>query len=137
MIDLNPHTANSRHFNVLVVDDEFGTRASLGVVLALAGHHAVFAKDGDDALELLDRAQVPFDIVLTDHAMCRLSGLDLVRGLRQRQFGGEVLVLTAYAGGAEEQAYRELEVAGILKKPFDITELRRMIEGCQGHAKAA
>jgi CheY-like chemotaxis protein len=121
----------SKPLNILVVDDEFGIRASLGVVLALAGHHAVFAKDGEDALELFDQAQVPFDRIITDHQMFRVSGLELVRKLRKRGFAGEILVVTAYAEIAEEQEYRELQVSGILKKPFDTAELRRQIETCR------
>lgn len=121
---------SKRPLNILVVDDEFGTRASLGIVLALAGHHAIFARDGDDALDLFSKAQVPFDRIITDHQMFRVSGLDLVRRLRQKGYAGAVLVLTAYAGVAEEQEYRDLNVAAILKKPFDTAELRRQIENC-------
>jgi DNA-binding response OmpR family regulator len=122
---------DTRCLNILVVDDEFGTRASLGIVLALAGHHAVFARDGDDALQLFDNASVPFDLIITDHQMSRLSGLDLVRGLRKKGYSGAVVVLTGYAGMTEEQQYRDLDVAAILKKPFDIAELRQRIECLQ------
>ena len=114
--------------NILVVDDEFGTRASVGIVLALAGHHAVFAKDGDEALRLFENGEAKFDLVLTDHQMFRVSGLDLVRGLRKKGFGGEIVVLTAYAGRIEEQEYKKLEVAGIMEKPLDIAELRHWID---------
>jgi len=117
-----------RQLNILVVDDEFGTRASVGIVLALAGHHAVFAKDGDEALRLFENDETQFDLVLTDHQMFRVSGLDLVRGLRKRGFAGEIVVLTAYAGRIEEQEYKKLEVAGIMEKPLDITELRQWID---------
>lgn len=126
---------SSKHLNILVVDDEFGTRASLGVVLALAGHHAVFANDGDVALNLFDSTEVPFDLIITDHAMARVSGLDLVRSLRERGFAGEIVVLTAYAGRIEEEEYRKLEVAGIMGKPFDIAELRQWIDCIHGRGE--
>jgi CheY-like chemotaxis protein len=116
------------------VDDEFGTRASLGTVLALAGHSVVFTKDGDEALALVEAEPSRFDIIITDHQMFRVSGLDLVRGLRRRDFPGKIVVLTAYAGTAEEQEYTDLQVAGILKKPFDTAELRKVIESCGRHA---
>ena len=103
---------STKHLNILVVDDEFGTRASLGIVLALAGHHAVFANDGDEALKMVDEGQVAFDLIITDHAMVRVSGLDLVRGLRERGFKGQIVVLTAYAGTIEEDEYKKLQVAG-------------------------
>jgi CheY-like chemotaxis protein len=98
------------------------------VVLQLAGHHSVFARDGDEALEIFDHSTVPFDLIITDHQMVRVSGLDLVRKLRKKGFHGQIVVLTAYAGTIEEQEYRKLEVAGIMEKPFDIAELRRWLE---------
>ena len=126
--------------NILVVDDELGTRASLGVVLALAGHHAVFAIDGEDALKMFDSAEVPFDLIITDHAMARVSGLELVRGLRERGFTGEIVVITAYAGTIEEEEYKKLQVVGVMEKPFNIVELRHWlncIHGCHVDPSAA
>jgi CheY-like chemotaxis protein len=122
----NPPSATSQ--NILVVDDEFGTRASLGTVLGLAGHHVVFARDGDQALDLFENDRTRFDVIMTDHQMFRVSGLDLVRALRQKGFAGRIVVLTAYAGTTEKEEYRKLRVAGIMEKPFDVAELRQWIE---------
>jgi CheY-like chemotaxis protein len=110
--------------NILVVDDEAGTRAALAAVLKLSGHHASFATDGDEALALFEKAETPFDLIITDHMMVRVSGLDLVHRLRDRGFKGDIVVLTAYAPTIDEDEYRKLEVAGIMEKPFDIGELR-------------
>jgi CheY-like chemotaxis protein len=128
---------SSTRLNILAVDDESGTRAALGIVLALAGHHAIFAKDGDEALELFQKSNIAFDLIITDHQMARVSGPELVRQLRDRGFGGEIAVLTAYAGTLDEQEYQKLDVAGIMEKPFDITELTQWIDcihGCREHA---
>jgi len=121
--------------NILVVDDEAGTRKALDVVLKLAGHHALLAKDGDEALKLFDTAPDSFDLIITDHHMLRLSGLDLVRILRNKGFAGEIVVLTAYAGTIEEQEYKKLEVAGLMEKPFDIAELRQWLDCIRGCRK--
>jgi CheY-like chemotaxis protein len=110
--------------NILVVDDEAGSRAALSAVLKLSGHRAVFACDGDEALDIFEKTEVPFDLLITDHIMVRVSGLDLVHRLRERGFKGEIVVLTAYAPTIYEEEYRKLEVAGIMEKPFDIGELR-------------
>ena len=102
--------------------------------LKLAGHQALLAKDGDEALELFDGAQVSFDLILTDHNMPGMSGLDLVRRLRKKRFTGEIIVATGYAGSIEEQEYKRLGVAGIMEKPFHVAELRQRINctpGCR------
>jgi CheY-like chemotaxis protein len=125
--------------NILAVDDEAGTRAALGIVLALAGHHAIFAKDGDEALEIFRNSTIAFDLIITDHQMARVSGPELARELRERGFTGEIAVLTAYAGTLDEQEYQRLNVAGIMQKPFDIGELTQWIEcihGCREQAEA-
>ena len=125
---LTTDTTITKRLNILAVDDEAGSRAALAIVLKLAGHNAVFAKDGDEALELFENAEDPFDLIITDHLMLRVSGLDLVRRLREKGFVGEIVVLTAYAGTIEEAEYRKLEVAGIMEKPFDIAELREWLQ---------
>lgn len=111
-----------------MVDDEAGTRSALHTVLRLAGHNVYFATDGDEALDIFDHAHPLFDLIITDHAMARVSGIDFVRSLRERGFAGDIVVLTAYAGTIDEQQYRKLEVAGIMEKPFDIAELRHWID---------
>jgi CheY-like chemotaxis protein len=125
---LTSYPTTPKQLHILVVDDEAGTRTALDAVLKLAGHQALFARDGDEALGMFDKSEVPFDLIITDHAMARVSGIDLVRGLRERGFSGEIVVLTAYAGTIEEEEYRKLEVAGIMEKPFHLVDLRHWID---------
>jgi len=129
---LKPCTSGAKRLNILAVDDEAGSRAALAVVLKLAGHHAFTAKDAEEALELFDKAQAPFDLIITDHQMVRRSGLDLVRSLRAKGFAGEIVVLTAYAEEIDQEEYKKLVVAGIMKKPFDLTVLRQWIDWILG-----
>jgi len=124
---------------ILVVDDEAGSRTALDAVLRVAGHHPMFARDGDEALEMCNPAATAFDMVLTDHAMARVSGPDFVRRVRAKGYAGEIVVLTAYAGALEAEEYRELDVACVMEKPFDAGELRHWIEcihGCREQSPA-
>jgi len=127
---LKLQSSPSRQLNILVADDEFGTRASLGIVLALAGHHTIFARDGDEAFDLVEQDSTRFDLIITDHQMFRVSGLELVRKLRQKGYPGQIIVLTAYAGIVEKEDYGKLNVACIMDKPFDTAGLRERIEDC-------
>jgi CheY-like chemotaxis protein len=122
------HPPSAKPVNILVVDDEFGTRASLGTVLGLAGHHVVFAKDGDEALAIFESDPAKFRIIITDHQMYRVSGLDLVRNLREKGFTGEIVLLTGYAAMADKEEYKKLKVTAIMEKPFNTAELRHWIE---------
>jgi CheY-like chemotaxis protein len=124
---MTPHTPNARHLNILAVDDEEGSRASLSLVLALAGHHALIAKDVREALNLYDEAVTPFDLIITDHMMPEMSGVDFVKKLRERGFGGGIIVLTGFMETMDQQEYSKLGVAGIMAKPFDTAVLRQWV----------
>ena len=67
----------------------------------------------------------PFDIIITDHRMPRMTGLDLVRRLRAEKFGGKILVLSAHLSDEVIQQYDELEVDMMMTKPFDFEELQQ------------
>ena len=69
-------------------------------------------------------AAQPFDIIITDHHMPRMNGLDLVRRLRMRKFAGKIIVLSASLTKENIRAYEELEVDMMLAKPFDVGELQ-------------
>src|SRR5437763_16376443 len=82
------------------------------------------ACDGWMALMKIGAAAKPFDVIITDHRMPRMNGLELVRRLRVRQFTGKIIVLSAYLTKENIQAYEELEVDMMLAKPFDVVELQ-------------
>jgi YesN/AraC family two-component response regulator len=76
------------------------------------------------ALMKIGAAAEPFDVIITDHRMPRMNGLDLVRRLRVRKFAGKIIVLSAYLTKENIQAYEELQVDMMLAKPFDVGELQ-------------
>ena len=59
--------------------------------------------------------------------MPRSGGLELVRKLRQRNYDGRIVVLSAYLSPDNIGTYEELEVDEIVAKPFDFEELRDII----------
>ena len=66
--------------------------------------------------------------------MPRFSGLELVRELRARKFGGKVVVLSAHLGENNIKAYHELGVNMLISKPFDVNELRRTIDALESES---
>jgi two-component system, OmpR family, KDP operon response regulator KdpE len=105
---------------VLVVDDEAGLRKVVRDALERAGHEVAVASDGEEALELF--AEGPFDLVVTDLAMPRRDGLDLVRDLRKSS-AVPILVLTVR--GEEREKVRLLDAGAddYVTKPFGVAEL--------------
>src|SRR5438105_4417183 len=109
---------------ILTVEDEPAVTQLLALVLGGPAAKVTSAADGWEALIKIGAAAEPFDVVITDHRMPRVSGLELVRRLRQREFPGKIIVLSAHLTEENIRAYEELKVDMMLAKPFDVEELR-------------
>jgi len=83
------------------------------------------ARNGWEALIKIGATARPFDVVITDHRMPRMTGLQLVRQLRAQNFGGKILVLSAHLSDEDIRAYEELNVDMMMSKPFDFDELQQ------------
>lgn len=114
--------------NILAVDDEPSVTHSLSFVLGGPARRLTTASDGDEALERVATDRPPFDVIITDNNMPRLSGLELVRRLRAENFGGKIVILSAHLTEEIRLAYTALKVDTMLAKPFDVGELRKVIE---------
>lgn len=117
-----------KHSRILAVEDETAVAQLLSLVLC-GPHCKVFtACDGADALAKIAASAEPFDVVMTDHMMPRVTGLELVRQLRRTGFAGKIAVLSAHLTEANMRAYEEEGVDLLLSKPFDIDQLRQAVE---------
>ena len=117
-----------RSLNILAVDDEFGVAHALAFALSEPARQLTLAFSGDEALAKLTDHSQPFDVVIVDHKMPKVSGIELVRRLRAVNFGGKILVLSAHLTDENRRAYAELKVDTMLTKPFDVQELRDVID---------
>ncbi|NMO14064.1 response regulator [Pyxidicoccus fallax] len=106
---------------VLVADDEPAVLEVLSQVVEDLGHDVLRARDGEEALGLA-RARRP-QLVVTDHMMPRLSGVELCRRLKQEEQLKDVPIILLSAvlpqGAPEASAF--------LHKPFEITDFESVI----------
>lgn len=112
---------------ILAVEDEKAVAQILAVVLGGPMAKVSRAADGWEALIKIAASPRPFDVVITDHRMPRMSGLELVRRLRARQFTGKILVLSAHLSDEDIHAYEELHVDMMMSKPFDFEEIQSAV----------
>ena len=112
---------------ILAVEDEKAVAQILAVVLGGPAAKVTRASDGWEALMKIGATNRPFDVVITDHRMPRMSGLELVRRLRKRDFKGKILVLSAHLSDEDIGAYEELEVDMMMSKPFDFSEIESAV----------
>ncbi|HJT81971.1 MAG TPA: response regulator [Chthoniobacterales bacterium] len=114
----------SDSLRILVVEDEKAVGHMIAMVLGGPTSAVTRARNGWEALIRIGAAARPFDIVITDHRMPRMTGLDLVRRLRAKNFGGKIFVLSAYLSDEIIAEYQELQVDMMMTKPFDFDELQ-------------
>lgn len=119
--------------NILAVEDETAVAQLLALVLGGPDCKVATASNGEKALAKIAAAKNPFDVVITDHLMPRVSGLELVRQLRTKKFGGKVVVLSGHLAKDNIKAYQQLGVDMMISKPFDVDELRQTITVLADH----
>jgi len=110
---------------ILVVEDEKAVAHMIAMVLGGPAAKVVKARNGWEALIKIGATTRPFDVVITDHRMPRMGGLQLVRQLRTQNFGGKILVLSAHLSDEDIRAYEDLSVDMMMSKPFDFDELQQ------------
>jgi len=114
--------------NILVADDEKSTTAPVSVVLKQAGHRVNVVHDGEDALSAITQEPARYHLLISDHHMGKVSGLELATGLRRIAFPGEILILSSSLPPEAEDAYRLLGVRTFISKPFDLAALRTVVQ---------
>jgi two-component system alkaline phosphatase synthesis response regulator PhoP len=111
---------------LLLVEDEPGLVLTLTDRLTLEGYAVEATADGESALERA--ASEPFDLVLLDVMLPRLSGFDVVRDLRRRGIETPVIMLTARGQIVDKVVGLKLGADDYVTKPFEMAELLARIE---------
>src|SRR5437763_2990973 len=102
---------------ILTVEDEPAVTHMLALLLSGPGAKITNACDGWMALMKIGATSEPFDVIITDHRMPRMTGLDLVRRLRVRKFTGKIIVLSAYLSTENILAEKKLKMEISFAKP--------------------
>jgi len=116
---------------VLVADDDDDMRALVAATLRADGYNVLEASDGVELLDQLERAlddpRARPDVVVTDVMMPRLSGLGVLDALKRAQQHFPVVLMTVLADVSVDIVARRLGAVGVLRKPFDIDDLRTAV----------
>jgi PAS domain S-box-containing protein len=112
--------------HVMVVDDDTDVRAFIAVALSEMGHRITAEGSGEAALAAL--ADGLPDLVLVDFAMPDMNGAEFAAAARARHPDLPILFITGFA---ESDQIDEVlgDTATVLRKPFGIDELARVVRG--------
>jgi two-component system, probable response regulator PhcQ len=108
---------------ILIVDDEENVLHALRRSLRREGYELLFATNPQEAMEVM--AKTPADLVLSDHLMPAMTGLDFLKLVRTRYPDTMRLMLTGHADMQTAiDAINHGEIYRFLTKPWDDTELK-------------
>ncbi len=107
---------------ILIVDDEPHLRFAVGLALRAAGYDVSEAEDGPAGLALTvggAAAGNPFDVVLMDLDIPKMSGLEVIDRIREKGIGSRIFVVTGFAERSVVDALHGRDGVDVLFKPFD------------------
>jgi DNA-binding NtrC family response regulator len=111
--------------HILVVDDEIHICRSCLKILSKMKFQVNYATNGYDALKQVE--DKPFDIVLTDLKMSSLSGMEVLRRVKETYPDTVVIVMTGYASVSSAVEVMKMGALDYLPKPFTPNELRAVV----------
>ena len=120
---------------ILVVDDEDVMRRSTRRLLEQLGHEVVEAEDGEVALSHYLAGARP-DVVLLDLNMPRMNGEETLQRLFALDPSARVVIVSGYVERPVEERLHRVGVAGIVEKPFNVSDLEQALADALGPARA-
>jgi PAS domain S-box-containing protein len=115
---------------VLLVEDDQALRTFMGLLLSRLGYSVEEAASGPEALEIWNRKNGQFDLLVTDVLMpAGLGGWELARQLRARRSTLKAVVVSGYSAVAGHESAHERWTRA-LAKPFTPESLARTVRQC-------
>ncbi len=139
MIYLPQHTAESfdeeiireeaikGNERILFVDDEKEITYMGKKMLESLGYSVEIHTDGPSALQELRNNPRKYDLMVTDQAMPKMLGTELVKAARKIRPGLKVIIITGYKDSIPQNAKNELGVSELILKPLILSDFSKLI----------
>lgn len=108
---------------ILLVDDEPLNLETTGAALEGLGYQVTVAGGGAEALEQFQTARPPFDLVITDMTMPKMTGFELARRLLEMRPGLPVILCTGFSETVTRPQALRAGIGCYLEKPHPVKEL--------------
>jgi len=116
-----PPSLAAKPHRILVVDDEPMIRTLITLLLRKFGYQVESAEDGAVAWEALQTK--PYDLLITDHNMPKITGVELIKHLRSARMALPVVMVAGILPEEELAQNPSLHLAATLPKPFGLADL--------------
>ena len=112
---------------ILVVDDEKSLREIMKIMLVKIGYDPEFAKNGEEALEILNREEFP--LILMDLRLPDIDGDELCMRIKQRNPDTVVYAFSGHVIEGDFDQLEEMGFNGLLCKPVTSEVLEQSVKG--------
>ncbi len=116
---------NNDSARVLVVDDEGAIRYSVSKTLQRIGYQVDEASSGEEALEMISKSE--YEVILTDIRMPGLTGVELLKRIKDISPDGIVILMTGYASLGTAVESLRLGAHDYLIKPSSSQDIRQSV----------
>jgi signal transduction histidine kinase/ActR/RegA family two-component response regulator len=113
--------------SILVVEDDDATREGVKEVLEMLNYQVFVALNGEAALELLEKTDEVFDLVITDIVMPGVGGMSLYKSLRKLYPDIKIMMMTGYPLGTGTRELLDQGKVTWIQKPLDSKGLGRSV----------
>ena len=121
---------------VLLVEDDELLGDGIRTGLRHYGHTIDWVKDGKAANDVLTSTFENFDIIVLDLGLPKMSGLDVLKALREKNIATPVVILTARETVDDRVKGLDAGADDYITKPFDLDELCARMRALQRRSKA-
>lgn len=108
-------------FNIMVVEDNANSRKLMEAVLIDNGYTPILAKDGLDALQVLDKQHI--DLIVLDIMMPNMDGYEFTKVLRETNYNLPILMVTAKETPSDKKKGFIIGTDDYMVKPVDEEEM--------------
>ena len=112
---------------ILFVDDEAALVDITKQMLQSLGYHVVTRTSSIEALEAFRTQPDQFDLLITDNSMPNMTGVELVRNIKQIRPDMPVIICTGFSETVLEEKVKTLGIAGFIMKPIIRENIARVI----------
>ncbi len=120
--------AKGRKSTMLIVDDEADLREFCYLALEDRCEHIFTAGNGVEALEVVEKHNLPFDLVILDLTMPKMSGTECFQRLRRLDPKMKILISSGYSLNQDGENLLSEGATGFLPKPYTLVELTKAVD---------
>ncbi len=128
MVEERSETTPPPTGRVLLVEDDPVVRESTQAMLEILGYTVRVAVDGVEGVALFEEDPQGLDLVLMDLTMPRMDGREAAQRMLARRSDLPILLCSGYHDPEEEERKPRLGLAGFLKKPYSLKDLRKALQ---------